>query len=163
MERHGPRAPLSPLTLACWSSRARRPLPAGADPRTLPPPPQGILNEVWKHKLIFVETPDAAETAIALQNFRKACNNGRGAVLLSVARGKVSEGIDFDHNYGRAVIMFGVPYQYTESRILKVRPGVVPARPPGCTRALADAPPLPGPARVPARLASDQGVGLPDV
>jgi len=41
--------------------------------------------------------------------------------LLSVARGKVSEGIDFDHNYGRAVIMFGVPYQYTESRILKAR------------------------------------------
>lgn len=61
-------------------------------------------------------------------------------MLLSVARGKVSEGIDFDHNYGRAVIMFGIPYQvrclqllcsssstnptiiqYTESRILKVR------------------------------------------
>lgn len=34
----------------------------------------------------------------------QACDNGRGAVLLSVARGKVSEGIDFDHNYGRAVI-----------------------------------------------------------
>lgn len=32
-------------------------------------------------------------------------------MLLSVARGKVSEGIDFDHNYGRAVIMFGIPYQ----------------------------------------------------
>lgn len=56
------------------------------------------------------------------QFFLQACNNGRGAVLLSVARGKVSEGIDFDHNYGRAVIMFGIPYQYTESRILKVRP-----------------------------------------
>ena len=39
--------------------------------------------------------------------FSQACDNGRGAVLLSVARGKVSEGIDFDHNYGRAVIMFG--------------------------------------------------------
>jgi DNA excision repair protein ERCC-2 len=51
----------------------------------------------------------------------QACDNGRGAVLLSVARGKVSEGIDFDHNYGRAVIMFGIPYQYTESRILKAR------------------------------------------
>jgi len=51
----------------------------------------------------------------------QACNNGRGAVLLSVARGKVSEGIDFDHNYGRAVIMFGIPYMYTESRLLKVR------------------------------------------
>lgn len=81
----------------------------------------GILNEVWKNKLIFVETPDANETSIALENYRRACDNGRGAVLLSVARGKVSEGIDFDHNYGRAVIMFGVPYQYTESRILKAR------------------------------------------
>ncbi|CCA78059.1 probable RAD3-DNA helicase/ATPase [Serendipita indica DSM 11827] len=79
----------------------------------------GILEDVWKHKLIFVETPDANETSIALENYRRACNNGRGAVLLSVARGKVSEGIDFDHNYGRAVIM--VPYQYTESRILRAR------------------------------------------
>jgi hypothetical protein len=32
---------------------------------------QGILNEVWKHKLIFVETPDAAETSVALENYRK--------------------------------------------------------------------------------------------
>lgn len=45
---------------------------------------------------MFVETPDAMETSIALRNYREACNNGRGAVLLSVARGKVSEGIDFD-------------------------------------------------------------------
>lgn len=81
----------------------------------------GILKEVWKYKLIFVETPDAVETSIALENYRRACDNGKGAVLLSVARGKVSEGIDFDHNYGRAVIMFGIPYQYTESRILKAR------------------------------------------
>lgn len=42
-------------------------------------------------------------------------------MLLSVARGKVSEGIDFDRHYGRAVILFGIPYQYTESRILKAR------------------------------------------
>lgn len=81
----------------------------------------GILEDVWKYKLIFIETPDANETAVGLENFRRACDNGRGAILLSVARGKVSEGIDFDHNYGRAVIMFGVPYQYTESRILKAR------------------------------------------
>lgn len=43
----------------------------------------------------------------------QACDNGRGAVLLSVARGKVSEGIDFDHNYGRAVIMFGYAFLYS--------------------------------------------------
>lgn len=31
-------------------------------------------------------------------------------------RGKVAEGIDFDRHYGRLVIMFGVPFQYTLSR-----------------------------------------------
>lgn len=36
-------------------------------------------------------------------------------------RGKVAEGIDFDRHYGRAVVLFGVPYQYTLSRILKAR------------------------------------------
>ncbi|KAK7105053.1 hypothetical protein V1264_019674 [Littorina saxatilis] len=82
---------------------------------------QGILDQVQKQKLLFIETPDAAETSLALLNYQKACENGRGAVLLSVARGKVSEGIDFDHHYGRAVIMFGVPYVYTQSRILKAR------------------------------------------
>ncbi|KAJ3086145.1 DNA-dependent ATPase of the nucleotide excision repair factor 4 complex, partial [Quaeritorhiza haematococci] len=81
----------------------------------------GMLQEILKYKLIFIETPDAAETSLALENYRIACDNGRGAVLLSVARGKVSEGVDFDHNYGRAVILFGIPYQYTESRILKAR------------------------------------------
>ena len=51
----------------------------------------------------------------------KACECGRGAILLSVARGKVSEGVDFDHHLGRAVLMFGIPYVYTKSRILKAR------------------------------------------
>lgn len=81
----------------------------------------GILDEVWKHKLILVETPDAQETSLALETYRKACSNGRGAILFSVARGKVSEGIDFDHQYGRTVLMIGIPFQYTESRILKAR------------------------------------------
>lgn len=81
----------------------------------------GVLDEVWKYKLILVETPDAQETSLALETYRKACSSGRGAVLLSVARGKVSEGIDFDHHYGRTVLMIGIPFQYTESRILKAR------------------------------------------
>lgn len=51
----------------------------------------------------------------------QACDRGRGAVLLAVARGKVSEGVDFDHHYGRCVIMMGIPFMYTQSRILKAR------------------------------------------
>ncbi len=31
----------------------------------------------------------------------------------------MAEGIDFDRHYGRCVVMFGVPYQYTLSRILR--------------------------------------------
>ena len=81
----------------------------------------GMIQDILAYKLVFIETPDPAETSVALENYRKACDNGRGAVLLSVARGKVSEGVDFDHHYGRAVILFGIPYQYTESRILKAR------------------------------------------
>ncbi|XP_076318650.1 general transcription and DNA repair factor IIH helicase subunit Xpd isoform X2 [Tachypleus tridentatus] len=82
---------------------------------------QGVIDNIQKHKLLFVETQDAAETSLALLNYIKACNNGRGAVLLSVARGKVSEGVDFDHHLGRAVLMFGIPFVYTQSRILKAR------------------------------------------
>jgi len=81
----------------------------------------GILDQVWNYKLILVETPDSQESSLALETYRTACCNGRGAILLCVARGKVSEGIDFDHHYGRAVICIGVPFQYTESRILKAR------------------------------------------
>ena len=59
---------------------------------------QGIIDSLQKYKLLFIETQDAAETTLALMNYQKACENGRGAVLLSVARGKVSEGIDFGEN-----------------------------------------------------------------
>ncbi|XP_029863024.1 general transcription and DNA repair factor IIH helicase subunit XPD, partial [Aquila chrysaetos chrysaetos] len=82
---------------------------------------QGILENIQRNKLIFIETQDGAETSMALEKYQEACENGRGAILLSVARGKVSEGIDFVHHYGRAVVMFGVPYVYTQSRILKAR------------------------------------------
>jgi DNA excision repair protein ERCC-2 len=81
----------------------------------------GVLRAALKQKLLFVETSDFTESTFALQNYRKACDNGRGAVLLAVARGKVSEGIDFDDQYGRCVILFGVPYIYTESRVLRAR------------------------------------------
>ncbi|CAL7936538.1 unnamed protein product [Xylocopa violacea] len=82
---------------------------------------QGVVDQLQRHKLLFIETQDSAETSLALINYIKACENGRGAVLLSVARGKVSEGVDFDHHLGRAVLMFGIPYVYTQSRILKAR------------------------------------------
>ncbi|KAL6121161.1 rad15 [Nucleospora cyclopteri] len=80
-----------------------------------------IINEILKNKLLFIETPDQRETEVALKNYRNACESGRGAILLCVARGKVSEGVDFEDGYGRAVVMLGVPFMYTESVRLKER------------------------------------------
>jgi len=80
-----------------------------------------LLADICKNKLLFIETPDMVETSLALQNYRRACDSGRGAIFFSVARGKVAEGIDFDRHYGRAVVMLGVPFQYTKSNILKAR------------------------------------------
>jgi DNA excision repair protein ERCC-2 len=81
----------------------------------------GVLQRILRHKLIFIETKDVVETTLALNNFKAACDSGRGAVFLSIARGKVAEGIDFNGHYGRAVLLFGVPYQYTKSRVLLSR------------------------------------------
>uniref|UniRef100_A0A1I7XS96 General transcription and DNA repair factor IIH helicase subunit XPD n=1 Tax=Heterorhabditis bacteriophora TaxID=37862 RepID=A0A1I7XS96_HETBA len=82
---------------------------------------QHIIDELMKYKLLFIETNDALETSVALEKYVEACDSGRGACLFSVARGKVSEGIDFSHHLGRCVIMLGIPYVYTESRILRAR------------------------------------------
>eukprot|EP00871_Galdieria_phlegrea_P002952 jgi/Galph1/3658/GphlegSOOS_G2355.1 len=81
----------------------------------------GVIKKISQYKLIFIETPDFLECTLALENFRKACDCGRGAVFFCVARGKVAEGIDFDGHYGRCVMVIGVPFQYTESRVLRAR------------------------------------------
>ncbi|CCW62663.1 unnamed protein product [Phytomonas sp. EM1] len=70
----------------------------------------GFLQELTKYKLLFIETQGVEETSIALANYRRACDIGRGAIFMSIARGKIAEGIDFDRHYGRAVVMFGVPF-----------------------------------------------------
>eukprot|EP01028_Stygiella_incarcerata_P011851 TRINITY_DN694_c0_g1_i1.p1 TRINITY_DN694_c0_g1~~TRINITY_DN694_c0_g1_i1.p1 ORF type:complete len:827 (-),score=217.16 TRINITY_DN694_c0_g1_i1:74-2554(-) len=82
---------------------------------------EDILKSIQTTKLVMVETPDAEETSIALDNFREACDCGRGAVFFAISRGKIAEGIDFSGHYGRAVIMIGIPYVNTESHIVQAR------------------------------------------
>lgn len=45
-----------------------------------------VLQEIMRHKLVFIETQDVVETTLALDNYRRACDSGRGAVFFSVAR-----------------------------------------------------------------------------
>ncbi|CAD7969241.1 unnamed protein product [Amoebophrya sp. A120] len=81
----------------------------------------GLLGKLMDQKLVFLETKDVVATTQALNLYRQACDSGRGAVFLSIARGKVAEGIDFDRHYGRCVVLFGVPFQYTLSYELRAK------------------------------------------
>lgn len=45
-----------------------------------------LCQEIMQHKLVFIETQDVVETTLALDNYRKACDCGRGAIFFSVAR-----------------------------------------------------------------------------
>ena len=81
----------------------------------------GTLSRLGNLKPCFFETEDVVETTVALHNYRSACDQGRGGLFFSIARGKVSEGIDFNGHYGRCVVMFGIPFQYTLSRRLRAR------------------------------------------
>jgi hypothetical protein len=51
-----------------------------------------FAQDLMAAKLVFIETVDVVETTLALDNFRRACDCGRGAVFLSVARGKARRG-----------------------------------------------------------------------
>lgn len=47
-----------------------------------------------QHKLVFIETQDVVETTLALDNYRKACDCGRGAIFFSVARYDINNKIN---------------------------------------------------------------------
>ena len=54
-----------------------------------------------------------------LRNFKNLIDNNpeKGAIFLSVLRGKASEGIDFIGDYGRMVINIGIPFAKKEGKI----------------------------------------------
>lgn len=73
---------------------------------------KGILKDIENIKgRVFKEqkklTANEFEKVLARYNIRA---KGKGALLLAVFRGKVSEGIDFADDAARAVITIGIPY-----------------------------------------------------
>lgn len=69
-----------------------------------------VLEHIQRHKRIVVEDRDNSKVLATVLAHRANVDSGHGSLLLAVCRGKVSEGIDFSDEHGRAVIITGLPY-----------------------------------------------------
>ncbi|RGP79008.1 chromosome transmission fidelity 1 [Fusarium longipes] len=74
---------------------------------------QTVWDRLGSRKALFKETRGASSEEV-LQEYSDAIvgdkSSGKGAVLLSVVGGKMSEGINFSDRLGRCVIVIGLPY-----------------------------------------------------
>ena len=85
-------------------------------------------NNQWKQigdiKCIFMEAKGAKECNETVLKYYEKIRDARshGAIMLAVCRGKISEGIDFADDNGRAVIITGLPFPlYTDPRVILKR------------------------------------------
>ena len=74
----------------------------------------GILRDLFNFKLLFIESRDVNESNLAVYNYKKACDQGKGAILLCVVRGHISEGVHFNDHYGRCCVLMGVPFLWVK-------------------------------------------------
>lgn len=74
---------------------------------------QSVWDRLGTRKALFKETRGASSEEV-LQEYSDAIqgekSNGKGALLLSVVGGKMSEGINFSDRLGRCVLVIGLPY-----------------------------------------------------
>lgn len=71
---------------------------------------RGVLRELSLAKRVFREPRQAGSAEQVLAAFSAAVASGRGGLLLCVVGGKMSEGINFSDDLGRAVVIIGLPY-----------------------------------------------------
>lgn len=70
---------------------------------------------------MFVEPQRRDSLAEVMRDYQRAleAEGSRGAVLLAVLRGKVSEGMDFADTHARAVLVTGLPYSpFKDPRVI---------------------------------------------
>jgi regulator of telomere elongation helicase 1 len=74
---------------------------------------EGVYGSLMRLKAVFYEQRDKS-AGDTLREYMSVIGDGTvqspGAILFAVARGKVSEGLDFSDRYGRAVVIAGIPF-----------------------------------------------------
>jgi chromosome transmission fidelity protein 1 len=74
----------------------------------------GSLDRINCQKRVFMEPQGSSESDKILKNYESCILNRKdtysGAILLAVVGGKVSEGINFSDDLGRAVFVIGLPF-----------------------------------------------------
>ncbi|XP_021848098.1 regulator of telomere elongation helicase 1 homolog isoform X2 [Spinacia oleracea] len=88
--------------ISCWKDHPRG---NGARQST-------IWERICKFKQPVVEPRQSSLFSTSIEDFTSKLNDPStsGAVFFAVCRGKVSEGLDFADQYGRAVIVTGLPF-----------------------------------------------------
>ena len=84
---------------------------------------KGLLDSLAKQKEIFVEPRGVAEAEAVWSGYSKAATRSglgsRGAILLCVMGGKLSEGINFSNALARAVVVVGMPFPDSRDPVLQ--------------------------------------------
>ncbi|KAL8722661.1 MAG: hypothetical protein Q9225_000893 [Loekoesia sp. 1 TL-2023] len=80
-----------------------------------------IWTRLEKHKTICKESKGSSSVEDILRQYTEAVDEGRGALLLSVVGGKLSEGINFADKLGRGVIVVGLPFPNIHSAQWKAK------------------------------------------
>lgn len=72
----------------------------------------GIISKIEQHKSLFKEPKNSDLYQKTMQAYYNNIFEGerRGAILMGVCRGRISEGLDFTDDAARLVMIVGIPY-----------------------------------------------------
>lgn len=84
--------------------------------------PEPIWSRISKQKEIYIEPRNTKEFKDVVDDYAIAIKTkAQGAIFFAVCRGKVSEGIDFSNENGRAVVITGLPFPPVNDARIKLK------------------------------------------
>ena len=80
-----------------------------------------IWDQLLIYKALFREAKEGAGVEEILKEYSDVIESGKGALLLSIIGGKMSEGINFSDKLGRGVAVVGLPFPNNQSAEWKAK------------------------------------------